>query len=103
MIWALLLDLSGTIITMQPTAQPGAIAEIVMDNRRMNGSHDEIGTFLEMPGLSIGVHFDWNVEGDDDALIVSPPDGIICVPSSCVLQVPENEVGILYLYAWEGM
>lgn len=103
MILALLLDLSGTIITLQSTTQPGAIAEIVMDNRNANGPQDEVGTFIDMPGLSVGVHFDWNHDGNDDALKVSPPDGIICVPSTCVLQVPENEVGVLYLYGWEGM
>ncbi len=103
MIFALLLDLSGTTITLQPTTQPGAIAEIVMDSRNTNGPQDEVGTFLDLGDLHVGIHFDWNHDGSQDAIKVSPPDGVICEPATCVLSLEEDTVGVLYLYGWEGM
>lgn len=104
MILALLLDLSGTIITLQPTEHPTAIAEVVMENNQVNGPHDEIVAELDLDGLKVWVSFDWDSGLDgEDAIAVSPPDGILCDPSDCVLQVREGETGTLYLYEWSGM
>ena len=50
-----------------------------------------------------GIHFDWNHDGSQDAIKVSPPDGVICEPATCVLSLEEDTVGVLYLYGWEGM
>lgn len=102
-IAASVLNLSGTVITLQPSTEPGAIAEVVMSNELVNGDLHE-GTYpLDLNGLKIGVTFDWQHEGtQDDAITVTPPDGVICQPRSCVLVVPETGEGTLYLLEWIG-
>lgn len=103
MILALLLDLSGTIITLQPTEYPGAIAEIVMENILVNGSHHEMNYQMTMGDMEVWVSFDWDRDNGSDAILVSPPDGVLCIPADCVLTVPEDATGVLYLYEFEGM
>lgn len=98
-----ILDLSGTVISLQPTTQPGAIAEVVMDNVYVNGVQDNGTSTLTMDGLSVAVTFEWDAgEGGSDAITVTPPDGIVCVPADCILIVPEEQSGALYLYDWQG-
>lgn len=103
MIWLLLLDISGTAVTLQPTEHPKAIAEIVMDNQMNNGPLDEKNYMLSLDGLDVWVAFDWDRDEGSDALLVSPPDGVLCIPADCVLMVPEDKSGVLYLYEWDGM
>lgn len=103
MIVALLLDLAGTIITLQPTEYPGAIAEIVMENVLVNGPQHEMTYQMNMGDIEVWVSFDWDRGSEADAILVSPPDGILCVPSDCILTVPEEQTGVLYLYEFEGM
>ena len=105
MIWAILSEivLSGTTISLQPSALPDIIAEVRMDNVMMNGAHDEIDAALSIPGLTIGVTFDWE-SGDygEDSVIVTPPDGVLCKPASCVLELQEGQAGSLWLYEFVG-
>jgi hypothetical protein len=93
-ILALLLDLSGTIITLQPSPDPAAVAEVVMDNVDLNDSRDN-GTYpLSMPGLTVEVEFIWQHDASgDDAVVVLPPDGITCLPVDCTAVVPEGKRG----------
>lgn len=104
MIWLLLSDLilSGSVVTLQPTDEPGAIAEVIFDNRMVNDAHDNGDYSLTMDGLSIGVEFRWNAEGSSDRIAVTPPDGVLCRPSSCVLTLPEDQSGRMVLYEWVG-
>jgi hypothetical protein len=103
-ILALLLDLSGTIITLQPSPDPGAVAEVVMENVELNDSMDN-GTYpLAMPGLAVDVEFKWQADAyGSDAVIVTPPDGFVCIPENCTATVPEGMRGGVTLYDWRGM
>lgn len=99
-----MLDISGTTVTLRPTEHPQAQAEIVMRNAMMNSRHDNAEHVLTMGDLVVPVSFRWDF-GDygSDALLVTPPDGMICIPSDCVLEVQEGQTGVLYLMPWEGM
>lgn len=98
-----ILDLSGTTVTLRPSDVPGAVAELFFDNRDINGPQDERSDVLAIPGMAVDLRFDWDADGGADAIIVTPPNGIICQPSTCVLVIPENETGTMTLWAWEGM
>ena len=105
MIFAIAAEiiLSGTTISLHPSDAPGMVGEVRMDNVMMNGAHDEVDAALSIPGLSIGVTFDWE-SGDygEDSVIVTPPDGVLCKPASCVLELQEGQAGSLWLYEWVG-
>ena len=106
MIWATLasiLDLSGTVITLQPSAAPGAVAEVVIENINMNGPGDDGSYALDMGALSVGVAFKWDAVGTSDRLTVTPPDGLICIPADCAVVVEEGKVGRVLIIEWSGM
>lgn len=106
MIAALLastIGITGTTVTIQDARVPDARYEIVMLNMPMNGPADELQYVLTIDGLDVHLTFDWDAEGTADALAVSPPDGFICRPSSCVLVVDEGGTGVLYLIEWVAM
>lgn len=106
MIWATLasiLDLSGTVITLQPSAAPGAVAEVVIENINMNGPGDDGSYALDMGALSVGVAFKWDADGTRDRLTVTPPDGLICIPADCAVVVEEGKVGRVLIIEWSGM
>lgn len=101
---ASVLNLSETTITIQPTVEPGAIAEVVFDNELVNGPFHEGSKTIDLGDLSVVVTFDWEADPlGADAITVTPPDGIICKPASCTLIVNEGDVGTLYLYEWVGL
>lgn len=105
MLWAILSEiiLSGTPISLHPSNAPGMIGQVIMDNNMNNGPKDEITGTLSIPGLTIGIEFDWESgEYGEDSVIVTPPDGILCKPSSCILEVQEGHAGSLWLYEWVG-
>lgn len=99
MLWLIAeLILSGSVVTLQPTTEPGAIAEVIFDNRMVNDADDN-GTYaLSMDGLALLFRFDWNDNGNDDAITVQPPEGVICKPTTCVLSLPEDTEGTIWLY-----
>jgi hypothetical protein len=103
-LFAALLDLSGTLITLQPSPDPAALAEVVIDNVEMNDSRDN-GTYpMAMPGLTVEVQFIWQADAyGADAVIVTPPDGILCIPEDCTAVVPEGTRGGVTLFDWRGM
>ena len=100
----LALIISGTVITLQPTDHPGAQAEITMHNEMMNDERDNGEHVMNLGDLSVWVEFAWNHDLlGNDAIVVTPPDGMICKPLSCVLVVEEGHSGTMYLMPWEGM
>jgi hypothetical protein len=100
----LLLDLSGTVITLQPSPDPAALAEVVMDNVDLNDSRDNGSYPLSLDGLTVEVEFIWQYRGESaDAVVVIPPDGILCVPEDCTAVVPEGQRGGVTLFDWRGM
>lgn len=96
------LDLRGTTVTLRPTSEPGALAEVVMHNAEVNWSGDDGDYTLTIPGLTVAAAFQWDAEGQSDRITITPPDGIACAPS-CVLTVPEGEFGAVYLFPFIGM
>jgi hypothetical protein len=73
-----------------------------MDNRNSNGPLDEVSTDLWFDGQAVGIRFDWDHLGTSDAVIVTPPDGMVCIPESCVLIVDEDNKGSLFIFDWLG-
>jgi hypothetical protein len=103
MILAILLDLSGTVITLQPTDAPGAVAEVQMYNHAANGPDDNSSHTLTLDGLDVEVKFTWDAGGDQpDALVVTPPDGVLCDPADCTLILDEGATGRVVLFEWVG-
>jgi len=100
---ASILDLSGTLITLQPTTEPGAVAEVVMRNNVMNGPQDDGTSALDLGPLSVAVTFKWDADGTRDRLTVTPPDGLICIPADCAVVVEEGKVGRVLIIEWSGM
>ena len=104
MIAAMLLNLSGTLIDLRPTARVEAEAEIVIENRMSNGPADNGHYGLTLGDLTADVEFIWDFGAEgEDAIRVTPPDGMICRPASCELIVPEGATDTLFLIPWSGM
>ena len=101
-ILSTVLNLSGTTITLRDTVEPGAIAEVYMDNRSVNSPADEKTTTLTLNGLDVVVSFFWNVEGDADQVTVVPPDGYACKPTTCEMTIPEDETGKVLIIEYVG-
>jgi hypothetical protein len=103
-IFALALDLSGTIITLQPTEEPGAVAEVEMRNVPTNSDAENGEYPLTLGDLTVTAEFLWNSgPAGADSIIVTPPEGVICKPETCVLELQEGYTGTLWLFDWRGM
>lgn len=98
------IDISGTTVILRDTTQPGAVAEVEMRNIATNSDHDDGAYGLTHGDIDLWLTFRWNSGlAGADSIHVEPPDGLICEPSSCVLELLEGNSGTLYLYPWEGM
>jgi len=92
----------GTVsaITLQATDAPGAVAEVVFDNRTVHQDED-VRFPLVLDGLAIKVIAIVGRGVTPDRIEVIPPDGYLADPA--VLDVPENEVGRVLIFEWVGM
>jgi len=90
-----------TTVTLQPSEAPGAVAEIIFDNRDVNGSRDNGVYPLSIPGVSVEVVFHWTVGADSIEVITE--DGFYAVPP--VLETDEGSIGTVLIFSgvWEGM
>jgi hypothetical protein len=90
-----------TTVTLQPTDHAGAVAEIIFDNRDVNGSRDNGVYPLSIPGVSVEVVFHWTVGADSIEVITE--DGFYAVPP--VLETDEGAIGVVLIFSgvWEGM
>ena len=103
LILAAEIIISGTSIILQPSDVPGAIAEVVMNNVSLNGPDDNGDYALAIDGLAVSVAFVWDAgEGGQDQITVTPPDGVLCQPSTCVLQLDEGADGRVILFEFVG-
>lgn len=102
------LSISGTMVRLQPTLEPGARAEVLVENVLTNGPHDTGAYALTDPGLApggltVGLHFTWDADPmGSDRLVVIPPDGMACRPADCTATVPEGGAGVIVLFDWVG-
>lgn len=104
LILASSIDISGTTITLRDTTMPGAEAEIAMDNIATNDQGDNGAYLLSLRDLEVWFTFQWESgPAGADAIHVDPPEGMICQPASCVLELLEGSSGVLYLFPWSGM
>jgi hypothetical protein len=90
-----------TTVTLQPTEHAGAVAEIIFDNRDVNGSRDNGVYPLSIPGVSVEVVFHWT--GGADSIEVITEDGFYAVPP--VLETAEGAIGTVLIFSgeWSGM
>jgi hypothetical protein len=85
-----------SIGTLQATTEPGAVAELVFQNRNVNGPNDAGSvTVMAHEGLSVSVRFLWSSSGAD-TLVIEPPEGFVAVPRE--LTVEEGEDGVSFIY-----
>ena len=86
-------------ITIRPTTAPGAVAEVVFDNKTVHT--DENVTFaLTLDGLTVEVYAQVGRGLTPDRMTVEAPPGFIAVPPE--LDVAEDQVGTILLYRYLG-
>lgn len=90
-------NLSGSLVTMQDTARPGALAEVELRNIPNNGEHDNGSFELTHNGITVTVTFTWNAFGSPDQIEVEAPEGFVAVPP--VIEVDEHSVGTIYIFS----
>ncbi|MFY0633692.1 MAG: hypothetical protein JXQ91_07765 [Vannielia sp.] len=89
-------SLSSSTVTLQPTSEPGAVAEIVFVNKNDNGSDDEITFPLVWLDVAVDVTFTWQADGSADAITVETPSGLVAVPRTLTLD--ENTTGTILIF-----
>lgn len=96
-------DSALTTVTLAPTTQEGAVAEVRIKNRSVNGSRDNGVYHLAGAGTEIAVTFEWDRLGAADRFAVKTEPGLIAVPEE--LWLDEYADGVIYLYPFqaEGM
>lgn len=98
-VWGNLTGYKSTI-TLQPTTAPGAVAEVVFDNKTVHA--DQAVTFvLDIDGLAVTVDALVGRGMTPDRMTITPPQGYIAVPPE--IDVPENAVGVVLIMPWVGM
>lgn len=93
-------DIAGSVVALQPTTAPGAVAEVLFVNIPTNHSTDNGDYPLTLGGLTVVVTFTWG--NGSDGIAVTVPEGFIAFPA--YLDQPENSTGIVYIYSgeWAG-
>ena len=98
------ISISGTMISLEPSDQPGIVAIVTMENVSLNGPDDNGDYTVAMPGMTVGVRFVWEVGAwGEDQITVTPPPGILCKPASCEIVAREGQTGSVALYEFVGM
>jgi hypothetical protein len=95
----------GTTVSLEPSARPGVLAVVAMENRHVNDGGDT-GTYpLAIEGLAILIEFTWDADGFSgaDRITVTPPEGVVCIPEDCTATVMEGFTGEVVLIDWRGM
>ena len=89
----------ASTITLEPTDAPGAVAQVTFDNKTVHADQDV--TFpLTLDGLTVEVYAQVGRGLTPDRMTITPPDGLIAVPSE--LDVAEDQVGTILLYRYLG-
>jgi hypothetical protein len=98
------VSISGTIVTLEPSEEPGVVAVVTMRNMSVNDDKDNGDYLVALPGLDVAFSFVWqaNPITGADGITVIPPDGMVCEPLSCEAVVPEGLSGSVRLLEWLG-
>ena len=97
-IWGFLPDYQSKI-SLEPTTAPGAVAQVVFDNKTVHS--DEQVTFnLTLDGLTVSVEALVGRGLTPDTFEVIPPEGFYAVPN--VLDVAEDQIGVILVLPFLG-
>lgn len=97
------LDISGSPVTLEPSADPAAFADVVFVNELANGPTDTGAYTLSQAGLLIGLSFIWDSgPRGEDKITVTPPAGMTCQPANCSVTVIEGQTGRVTLFEFNG-
>lgn len=86
-------------ITIQPTDKPGAVAEVVFDNRTVHPD-EEVRFGLTLDGLTVTVIALVGRGLTPDRMSVIPPDGYYAEPPE--IDVAEDDLGRVVIYPYLG-
>ena len=102
-LFAALLEISGTFITVHPGKTPEVIAEVWVKNQATNTDKDNGVYELSIEGQVVEVEFIWN-DGTfgADRITLKPPLSIVCEPASCSILVLETFDGVILLKPFSG-
>lgn len=101
--WSDTISISGTMVSLEPSQEPGVVAIVTMENVALNGEADNGSYWLTMPGLTVEAVFLWEAGSwGQDSITVIPPDGMRCEPASCEASVLEGLTGHVLLLDWVG-
>ena len=97
------LTISGSTVTLEPSADPAAFADVVFVNDLSNGPTDTGNYTLSQDGMTVGVRSTVyaNFVGADQ-ITVTPPLGMNCLPANCTVTVIEGQVGRVTLLPYQG-
>jgi hypothetical protein len=90
----------GSYVRLQPTDQPGAVAEIEFKNQPEHATATLEFT-LTLDGLDVAVTAEVGNGMAPDTLTVTPPDGYFAVPE--VLSVDEGKTDRLLIYSIQSV
>jgi hypothetical protein len=88
----------GSTVTLRPTVEPGAVAELFFDN---TGADDggRIRHVFDLGGHRVEAEL--GLPEYPDTISVTPADGYIAVPD--VLTIPDGTTGVVLIYKTEGV
>jgi len=101
------VSIGGTMVTLQPGEHAPLVVE--MRNRNVNHSPHDGEYTVTRDGVTVSLFFKWNATDREsnsgpallsgaDRLDVLPPPGWMCVPATCRMDVPEDQVGVIELH-----
>lgn len=97
------LDISGSTVTLETSADPVAFADVVFVNDLSNGPADTRSYTLSQDGILIEVRFVWDANFiGADQITVTPPLGMNCQPVNCTVTVIEGQTGRVTLFDFVG-
>lgn len=97
------LDISGSTVTLEPSADPAAFADVVFYNDLSNGPADTRSYTLSQDGITVGIGFVWDASFiGADQITVTPPLGMNCQPVNCTVTVIEGQTGRVTLLPYQG-
>jgi len=87
-------------IRLQTTDSPGAVAEVEFLNAPIHTDSNEAHA-LSLGGLTVQADMILGRGQTPDRMTITPPEGLIAVPSW--VDVPEGETRVIYLYSADGV
>lgn len=102
----MILEITGSFVTIAPVPyEQHATAEAIVtfDNNESNSTLDNKEYFLTLNDLVVPFTFTFNSDAAGaDSITVTPPDGMICVPS-CTITLLEGYSDHIFLIPYQGM